>query len=400
MKVGIIGQGYVGLSLAIEVTQAGHQVIGFESNLSIVNNLNSGISHIEDVNDKQLATAIKENKYFSSIPDEKMDMCDILIIAVPTPLDIERQPDLSFLRNASDAIAKFVRSSKLIVNESTSFPGTLENEIAEKIYKLSKIEHLYASAPERVDPTNILWRQNNTPRIIAGLSDEATKKALDFYSTFCEQVIPVSSAKVAETAKLFENTFRQVNIALVNQLAQICHTIGVDTRAVLDAANTKPFGFMKFSPGLGVGGHCIPVDPSYLSYTAEKSGVKASFIDLANKINLEMPTYVVNRISDQIGGLDGKKIMVVGIAYKANVSDTRESPSILLINQLRALGAKVDWHDSLVQSHGSEKSREMTEGYDVAILAIAHKELDVDMLKVCATYIFDCTGTLAGVDGL
>jgi len=228
--------------------------------------------------------------------------------------------------------------------------------------------------------------------------------ASDFYKTFCAHVVTVSSPEVAEAAKLFENTFRQVNIAMVNELAQISHGLEFDVREVLDAAATKPFGFMKFNPSLGVGGHCIPVDPSYLSFAAERAGIEASFIDLANEINLEMPSYVANRISNAVGGLKGKKVLVAGLAYKANVSDLRESPSILLIDALVALGADIYWHDPLIKSPKElpavAKSDLLSEKFDVAVLAVAHDAIDKDNLKNCASYIFDCTGTMQGVNGL
>jgi UDP-N-acetyl-D-glucosamine dehydrogenase len=245
-----------------------------------------------------------------------------------------------------------------------------------------------------VDPGNPVWNQLNTPRLVAGLTDEATKKAAEFYSTFCANVVPVSSPEVAEAAKLFENTFRQVNIAMVNELAQISHGLDIDVREVLDAAATKPFGFMKFNPSLGVGGHCIPVDPSYLSFAAENVGIEASFIDLANEINLEMPSYVANRIANEVGGLKGKKVLVAGLSYKANVSDLRESPSLLLIDALVVLGAQVIKHDPLVAA------TEPISDCDVAILAVAHDVIDKQALKKCAPYVFDCTGTMANVPGV
>lgn len=388
MKVSIIGQGYVGLSLAVSAAKSGHEVVGFDINESLVAQLAAGKSHVEGV---ELAGI---GSYKATSDAAGIDGSDVAIIAVPTPLNADRKPDLSYLESACETIAKNLNNKALIINESTSFPGTLRELISETIEKGSGLGHLYAASPERVDPGNPVWNQANTPRLVAGLTKEATKKAAEFYSTFCANVVTVSSPEVAEAAKLFENTFRQVNIAMVNELAQISHGLDIDVREVLDAAATKPFGFMKFNPSLGVGGHCIPVDPSYLSFAADNVGIEASFIDLANEINLEMPSYVANRIANAVGGLSNKKVLVAGLSYKANVSDLRESPSLLLIDALEVLGAQVIKHDPLVA--GTDAITDC----DVAILAVAHDVIDKEALKKCAPYVFDCTGTMTGVNGL
>lgn len=387
MKVAIIGQGYVGLSLASSAASAGYEVIGFDTNEELVKNLSSGISHVEGV-------SVPTSNYLATSDTSKIDGSEIVIIAVPTPLNGERKPELKYLVSACEIIAENLKSPALVINESTSFPGTLRDLIAKNIEEKSGIKHLYAASPERVDPGNLIWNHSNTPRLIAGLTEEAIQKAAEFYSAFCAHVVPVSSPEVAEAAKLFENTFRQVNIAMVNELAQISHGLDIDVREVLDAAATKPFGFMKFNPSLGVGGHCIPVDPSYLSFAAENVGIEASFIDLANEINLEMPSYVVNRIANAVGGLKGKKVLVAGLSYKANVSDLRESPSLLLIDALEVLGADVIKHDPLIPG-----TSEIVNS-DVAILAVAHDVIDKEALKNSAPFVFDCTGTMSGVQGL
>ena len=387
MKVSIIGQGYVGLSLASSTANAGFDVIGFDTNQGLVDQLNSGQSHVEGV-------SVPATSYLATTDSLLIDGSDVVIIAVPTPLNSDRKPELSYLLNACEIVGKALKNKALIINESTSFPGTLRDLIAKNIGEIAGIEHQYAASPERVDPGNELWNQANTPRLVAGLSDDATKAAVDFYSMFCSVVVPVSSPEVAEAAKLFENTFRQVNIAMVNELAQISHGLDIDVREVLDAAATKPFGFMKFNPSLGVGGHCIPVDPSYLSFAAENVGIEASFIDLANEINLEMPSYVANRIANEVGGLKGKKVLVAGLSYKANVSDLRESPSALLIDALEVLGAEVIKHDPLIAGTSAIVKS------DVAILAVAHDAIDKDALKNSAPYIFDCTGSMPEAHGL
>ena len=388
MKVSIIGQGYVGLSLAVSAAKVGHEVIGFDVNADLVAQLAAGKSHVEGVEISGVGN------YSPTAEASAIDGSEVIIIAVPTPLNEERKPDLSYLLSACEIISKNLKNTALIINESTSFPGTLRELISESIEKGSGLGHLYAASPERVDPGNPVWNQANTPRLVAGLTDEATKRASEFYSSFCANVVAVSSPEVAEAAKLFENTFRQVNIAMVNELAQISHGLDIDVREVLDAAATKPFGFMKFNPSLGVGGHCIPVDPSYLSFAAENVGIEASFIDLANEINLEMPSYVANRIANEVGGLKGKKVLVAGLSYKANVSDLRESPSTLLIDALQVLGAQVIKHDPLVA--GTDAITDC----DVAILAVAHDVIDKEKLKNCAPYVFDCTGTMAKVPGV
>lgn len=393
MKVSIIGQGYVGLSLAASAASVGFKVIGFDINQILVDQLNSGQSHVEEV-------SVPVSNYQATTDSSFIEGSHVVIIAVPTPLNSERKPELSCLLSACEIVGRALKNRALIINESTSFPGTLRDLIAKNIYEISGIEHLYAASPERVDPGNELWNQSNTPRLVAGLTEDATKAAVEFYSKFSSTVVPVSSPEVAEAAKLFENTFRQVNIAMVNELAQISHGLEIDVREVLDAAATKPFGFMKFNPSLGVGGHCIPVDPSYLSFAAENVGIEASFIDLANEINLEMPSYVANRISNAVDGLKGKKVLVTGISYKANISDLRESPALLLIDALETLGAEVSWHDPLVSSFKNEKSVDITDGFDVAILATAHDVIDKEALLKCADYVFDCTGTMPEAYGL
>jgi UDP-N-acetyl-D-glucosamine dehydrogenase len=315
------------------------------------------------------------------------------VIAVPTPLDADRNPDLSHVHAAADLIAKHVKTPALIVNESTSYPGTLRKEI---VTRIPEIGHLYASSPERVDPGNAEWGTKNTPRLIGGLTPAALAKACEFYGSFCDNLVEVSSPEVAEAAKLFENTFRQVNIALVNELAQISHALGIDVRETLDAAGTKPYGFMKFQPSAGVGGHCIPVDPSYLADVAEKAGVEATFIKRANEVNLDMPKYIAGRIAKDNGGsVKGKKVLVVGVAYKPNVADTRETPAELLVDALKDLGAVVTWNDPVVGSwHGSESSP--LSGADIAVVVTNHDVVAAEDILKSAPYVFDTTGKVKG----
>jgi UDP-N-acetyl-D-glucosamine dehydrogenase len=396
MRVAIIGQGYVGLTIAVGAAGAEHSVVGFDVNDGLVDQLNAGKSHIEGISDSDLAGFVAAGSYAASTDASVLNGSDVIVIAVPTPLDAQRNPDLSFVHAAADLIQNHVKSPALIVNESTSYPGTLRNEIAARI---TGVNYLYASSPERVDPGNTEWGTKNTPRLIGGLTPAAVAKAKEFYGSFCDSIIEVSSPEVAEAAKIFENTFRQVNIALVNEFAQIADALGVSSREIIQAAATKPYGFMAFNPGPGVGGHCIPVDPSYLAHVANEVGVPATFIKRANEVNLAMPAYVVKRVVAGSGGsIKGKKVVVVGVSYKSNVADTRETPAAGVIDLLRGQGATVIWHDDLVGSWRGESSAPI-KGAEIAVLVTKHEGLDLAALKSCG-YIFDCTGTITGADGI
>ena len=381
MKIAIIGQGYVGRSIAVAAVSAGHSVVGFDTDASVISSLQIS-GDFQGTTDASL-----------------IGSADVVVVAVPTPLDNARKPDLSAVKAACETIIESVKKSVLVINESTSYPGTLRNEIAAVIESASGLGHLYAASPERVDPGNDKWVQKNTPRLLAGLTPEATALARKFYSSFCDQIVEVSSPEVAEAAKLFENTFRQVNIALVNEFAQISDALDIPTQEVLDAAATKPFGFMSFKPGPGVGGHCIPVDPSYLAHVAEGAGVPATFIRYANEVNLAMPAYVVSRVADDVGSLKGKKVVVVGVAYKANVKDTREAPAALVISELQKLGADVSWNDPVVGTWNGQSSAAL-QGFDAVIVVTKHDVVSDADIKACAPYIFDCTGSIKGVAGL
>jgi len=397
VKVSIIGQGYVGLTISAFAAKH-YQVVGFDLNALIVSQLNKGISHIEGVDSEVIKQAIDAGNYVATTNGADIAGSEIVIIAVPTPLDRDRKPDLTYIDSACKVIGENLTTSALIINESTSFPGTIRKYIKPAIEKYSqqKLEHQYAISPERVDPGREDYNQKNTPRLYAGLTPEATARTREFYSTFCDNLVEVSSPEVAEAAKLFENTFRQVNIALVNEFAQISHALGIDVRETLDAAGTKPYGFMKFSPSAGVGGHCIPVDPSYLADVAEKAGVEATFIKRANEVNMDMPTYIAGRVAKDNGGsLKGKKVVVVGVAYKPNVADTRETPAELLIDALEALGAQVSWSDPVVGSwHG--KDSVALGGAEIAVVVTKHDVVSAAEILKSAPYVFDTTGKIKG----
>ena len=401
MKVAIIGQGYVGLTIAAFASKD-HQVIGFDKSAETVLRLNKGISHIEGVASRDLAAAISSGNYLATTNPADISDAEIVVIAVPTPLTADRKPDLSFIDSACKTIGEALRRSALIINESTSFPGTLRDFIKPVVEKYSdnKFEHLFAISPERVDPGRTDWNQKNTPRLYAGLTKEASDQTRKFYSTFCDNLIEVSSPEVAEAAKLFENTFRQVNIALVNEFAEISHALGISVHETLDAANTKPYGFMRFNPSAGVGGHCIPVDPSYLAYAAAAKGIPATFIERANEVNLEMPKYVVARVlADNGGSLKGKKVQVIGVSYKPNVADVRETPAELVIKELKRVGADVNWHDDVVGGWKNESSTPLG-GADIAIVVTLHDVVDKKLVLSSAPYVFDTTGKISGASGL
>jgi len=401
MRVAIIGQGYVGLTIAAFAAES-VDVIGFDSNERVVRQLNQGISHIEGVDSTLLAKRIKAERYRATTCGEDLNQSNVIVIAVPTPLTKDRQPDLSFIDSACKTIGQNIFKPALIINESTSFPGTLRKFIKPAIerYSTSPIEHLYAISPERVDPGRTDFNQRNTPRLFSGLTSEASAKTRDFYSKFCDNLVEVSSPEVAEAAKLFENTFRQVNIALVNEFAQIAHSLGISVYETLDAANTKPYGFMKFTPSAGVGGHCIPVDPTYLAAVAEEHGAPATFIRRANEVNLDMSKYIVNRIAaDNGGNLKGKSVLVVGVAYKPNVADVRETSAELVIEHLRSQGAVVSWHDDVVGNWKGEISVPL-QGADIAVVVTKHDSVDKKKILASAPYVFDTTGKVKGARGL
>lgn len=401
MKVAIIGQGYVGLTIAAFASRC-HEVVGFDNSPKVVEQLNNGISHIEGVESATISAAVATGRYKATSNPSDIAGSDVVVIAVPTPLTEDRKPDLQFIDAACKSIGENITKSALIINESTSFPGTVRNFIKPLIEKYSKekIAHLYSVSPERVDPGRQDWDQRNTPRLFAGLDAQATAQTREFYSTFCENLVEVSSPEVAEAAKLFENTFRQVNIALVNEFAEISHALGISVYETIDAAATKPYGFMKFSPSAGVGGHCIPIDPTYLAQAALEKGVKATFIERANEVNLAMPKYVVNRVLvDNDGSLKGKKVQVIGVAYKPNVADVRETPAELVIEELKRQGAIVTWHDAIVRNwHGQESSA--LGGCEIAIVVTLHDAVDKSAVLASAPYVFDTTGKLLGAKGL
>ncbi len=402
--VAIIGQGYVGLPLAMAATEAGWSVVGIDTDKSKVLQINSGTSPVEDVLDLRLRLAISLGRYVATTEYSMVKNASVVVICVPTPLNKNRQPELSLLRNAAEEIALFVSNETLIVSESTSYPGTLREVIIPTILESenSQGKRLYfASAPERVNPGDIHWNQRNTPRLVGGIDRESQKMAMSFYDSICDEAIGVPSAEVAEAAKLLENTFRLVNIALINEFAQICDNNSLNVNEVIDAASSKPYGFMPFRPGVGVGGHCIPVDPLYLTWWARKSGSTATFVETADSINQGMPKYVAERALALISSsVEKPRVLILGVAYKPGVGDVRETPATALRKHLQDLGAQVAWHDPLVSVWDESLPVDLDWECDVAILSINQSGIDVRELCSKGTKILDCTNSLKEIQGV
>jgi UDP-N-acetyl-D-glucosamine dehydrogenase len=390
MKVAVFGQGYVGLTLAIAASRAGNKIVGFDIDKKLITDLSSGTTYVPGIDPKELLELVKSGHYLPTNDFSDVQGAEILILAVPTPLDKTRDPDLTLLKSATELIAKKFETDALIVNESTSYPGTLRNVIKPILDNSNLAKFQYASAPERVDPGNDKWMIQNTPRVISGLDSDATNKAIAFYSTFCSQIYRAPNVEVAEASKIFENTFRQINIALVNEFSEIAHKIGFSAHEAIKAAATKPFGFLPFFPSIGVGGHCIPVDPTYLSYISKKFGMEAQFINLANAVNSTRPRKIAIRIQDVFGGsLLNKHIQIAGIAYKPDVSDLRESPAIELIDELKGLGAKVSWFDPLVKEHNNLKSEPLDPNADIGLIVTPHSQIDFSIWKEANIEVLD-----------
>lgn len=381
MRVAIIGQGYVGLTITEGALMAGHQVIGIDKSAAVISSLKSGKSHIEGISDAIIAGGVKSGTFQVSESYSQASGADVIVVAVPTPLDEKGSADLSLLISAAKSLGEVLKSSKLIINESTSYPGTLREVIKPLVDGGSGQSHLYAISPERVDPGNKIYGVKNTPRVVGGLSNQARDAAVAFYKTFCDEVVPVSSAEIAEAAKLFENTFRFINIGLVNEFAGIMSAMGIPVDEVLKAAGSKPYGFMPFHPNVGIGGHCIPVDPIYLQERAKEFGLTSRYIALSEEINHRMPKYVAKRLMDEYGDIKGKKVLVVGVSYKADISDTRESPAQPFIKSLKEFGAEVSWHDPLVSSWNGESSSSVAGAYDLAVVLVAHSNLSMSGWK-------------------
>jgi len=372
-KVAVVGQGYVGLPLALAAAEAGYEVVGIDSDANRITQLNAGKSPIGDISDSYLAA---QSMYRATSDFSNAAHAEIVALCLPTPLDSGRNPDNSYLLSGANSVAPFLSAGSLVINESTVSPGYTRDVLGEIFQGFD-----LAYSPERIDPANKKWNVKNTPKLVAGLTEASTARAINFYSKFVSTVSSYSSVEVVETAKLLENSFRLVNISFINEVAEFCAAMKIDIREVIAAASTKPYGFMPFFPSAGVGGHCIPVDPTYLASKAREIGASTRFIDVANEVNLARPSYFVGVASGILGSLSGKKILVIGVAYKPNVADVRETPAESLIKLLREAGAEVAWHDDLVRQWRGESSVALSEEYDLAILVNPHTDTDLSDLR-------------------
>ena len=395
--VAIIGQGYVGLPLSIAATNVGWRVYGIDVAEWKIKSLVDGRSYVEDVSDQDLVKALREG--FTPTSDyARIGDASIAIICVPTPIDHESRPDLQPLISAVKKIGEFALPSTLVINESTSYPTTVRKLIPSTIKEVdANLELLFAVAPERVDPGNKSWSYQRTPRLVSGLTPEATTRAVTFYSSFCENVVEVSTPEIAEFSKVLENSFRQVNIALVNELAPLARLAGISIFDVIEAAATKPYGFMPFWPGVGVGGHCIPVDPMYLSWFARQNGIDLQLIESAQAINAMQPSQVAKLIFEQKLSKDSQ-ILVVGIAYKAGSKDLRESPSLELIKQISVDYPKVEWWDESIDSWNETFRSKLANDFDLIVVTHPINSEVISEALQRAKKIIDCTGRIRGLN--
>ena len=383
---------------------AGWTVIGVDNFEAKVAQINGGFSPVEDISNTQLQVAITKGLYWATTDYSAVSQASVITICVPTPLDNKREPDLTLLRSAATGIAPYVSNETLVVSESTSYPGTLRDIIIPIINKLkpkdsSKV--YFASAPERVNPGDPIWNQKNTPRLVGAIDEESQKRALAFYESICDAAVSVSSPEVAEAAKLLENTFRLVNIALINEFTQLCSVSGINVHEVIDAASSKPYGFMPFRPGVGVGGHCIPIDPLYLTWWARQHGGKATFVEAADSINHAMPKYVAERALSMVNqDIKNPKVLILGVAYKPGVGDVRETPVSELRDYLKAQGAEVAWHDPFVPVWEASNPVDLDWLCDVAIIATKQPGMNLTQLIARGIQILDCTNSISGQAGV
>lgn len=414
--IGVIGLGYVGLPLIIEFALKGYPTIGFEVDSKKTDALNGGTSHIVDVPTEHVQKAIAAGKFSATTDFSKLNQCDVIIICVPTPLRKTKDPDMSYILAAGEQITKYARRGQLVILESTTYPGTTDEVLQPMIeaagLKLDE-DFLLAFSPERVDPGNPQFQTHNITKVVGGVGEDSTEVSSLLYAQIVENVHPVSSARVAEAAKLWENTFRAINIGMANEMAKVCNALGIDSWEVVRAAATKPFGFMPFYPGPGIGGHCIPLDPHYLSWKARQHGFDSQFITLAEQINSGMPKYVAGLVRDALNdeqkSVKGAKILILGVAYKKDIDDMRESPALSVIDLLRARGAEVVYHDSFVPEvtfdhaytigdgeplYNLELTDELLSSADCVVICTEHSTVDYKRVCDLAKVIVDTRNAL------
>jgi UDP-N-acetyl-D-glucosamine dehydrogenase len=409
-RIGIIGLGYVGLPLAVEFGRAGFKVVGYDISERLVKAINAGESHIADVPSSALKPLVKSGQFEATTDATRLGELDAISIAVPTPLAKTRDPDMSYVLAATDTVAKTARPGQIIVLESTTYPGTTRETLLPAMEARGLVvgrDVFLAFSPERVDPGNLRWNTKNTPKVVGGITPDCCEVAAALYSACIERVVPVSSPEAAELTKLLENTFRSVNIALVNEMAIVCDKLGVDVWEVIDAAATKPFGFMRFTPGPGIGGHCIPLDPHYLAWKMRTLNYKTRFIDLAGEINSAMPAFVVDKVADALNderkAVNGSRVMVVGVAYKRDIDDIRESPALDVIRLLEDQGADVVYHDphvpvlqeDSIRHESVPLSDEELERCDAVVIITDHSSIDYQRVVDRASLLIDTRNATA-----
>jgi UDP-N-acetyl-D-glucosamine dehydrogenase len=407
--IAVVGLGYVGLPLACALAEAGHRVIGIDSSAAKVDGVKSGRSHIDDVAQGQIERLIEDKRLSATQDYRAASTADVAIIAVPTPIDEYRIPDLSFVRAAAKSLSEVMPKGSLVVLESTTYPGTTEEVLVAAFRNrgyLPGVDIFIGYSPERIDPGNATWNIQNTPKVVCGLTKNCLEATIALYSTFVEKVVPVSNIRTAEITKLFENIFRGVNIALVNEFQVICDAFDIDVWEVIQACSTKPYGFTPFYPGPGLGGHCVPVDPFYLAWKARQLNVNTEFIELSGRINASMPSYVVRRVARLLNGthkaLNGARVGMLGVAYKKNSSDVRESPAIKIIELLVEEGATVTYHDPHVPSltvkerefHSEPVLRDFLAVQDCAVVVADHDSIDWTLVLQFAPMIVDTRNVL------
>ena len=415
---GVVGLGYVGLPLVVEIAKAGYRVIGQDINAKAVAGINAGQSHIQDVPSAELAPLVRSGKVSATTDPARLAECDVISVCVPTPLNKTKDPELSYILSATESVAATLRPGQLIILESTTYPGTTREVMLPLLerggLKVGK-DFFLAFSPERVDPGNLKWQTKNTPKVLGGVTPACLEVAQAFYGRVFDTVVPVSSAEAAELTKVYENTFRMINIALANELAQACDLLGVDVWEVIEAAATKPFGFMKFTPGPGLGGHCIPLDPHYLSWKMRTLNYKTRMIELASEVNSEMPVFVTQKVADALNddgkAVKGSRVLVLGIAYKRDIDDMRESPALDIIKLLQDRGADVAFHDPYVGSIADDGhtpirglpmfSVPLTDGElagaDAVVVVTDHKSVDYARVARLAGLVVDTRGAMRGI---
>ncbi|HEX6588419.1 MAG TPA: nucleotide sugar dehydrogenase [Longimicrobiales bacterium] len=409
--VGVIGLGYVGLPLSVELAKAGFRVLGFDVSQRVVEGIGEGRSHVGDVADAVLAPLVRDGMIAATTDAGRMSECDVLSICVPTPLSKTRDPDVSYVVSATDAVRRTLRAGQLILLESTTYPGTTRELVLPALESGTDLkvgeDFFLCFSPERVDPGNPVWQVKNTPKVVGGITPACLAAGVALYSRVMDTVVPVSSTEAAEMTKILENTFRSINIALVNEMAQVADRLNVDVWEVIDAAATKPFGFMKFLPGPGIGGHCIPLDPHYLAWKMKTLNYRTRMIEVASEISAEMPRYVVNKVQDALNSqskaVNGSRILVLGVAYKRDIDDVRESPALDVMRLLEEKGATVVYHDPHVptfreEGHvytGVELSDDELRRADCVVIITDHRGVDYERVVAMAGLVVDTRNAAA-----